>query len=277
MKEDNMISKKSLFLVCFTSLVATVCVLVTVSAASSTIVVTPTNTQGWSTADTRPGGNVNFVLDSAAPAGIGALQLTTDNTTSAKAQYLHDANTPLAAVNELSYYTKQNGALFPQGDPSYQLLVCLGGGSGAGCVGFTTFVFEPYENTTQGPVLPTQWQQWDVDSGQFWSSRTVNAGGACTVTAGAGGPPFYTLAGLQAACPNANVEGFGVNIGTFNPGYDVETDLVDFNGTSYDFEPYIVASNKDQCKNNGFASVRRADGSVFKNQGDCVQYVNTGK
>src|SRR3954452_1219090 len=99
MKEDNMISKKTLFLVCFTSLVATVCVLVTVSAASSTIVVTPTNTQGWSTADTRPGGNVNFVLDSTAPAGIGALQLTTDNTTAAKAQYLHDANTPLAAVN----------------------------------------------------------------------------------------------------------------------------------------------------------------------------------
>ncbi len=38
-----------------------------------------------------------------------------------------------------------------------------------------------------------------------------------------------------------------------------------------------VPETKDQCKNNGWISVRRADGSPFKNQGDCIQYVNTGK
>src|SRR3954468_2139832 len=96
-------------------------------AAAAQIVVTPTNTQGWSTADTRPGGAVNFVADSSSPAGIGALQLTTDISTTAKAQYMHDASIPLASVNELSYSTKQNSAIFPGGDPSYQLPVCLGG------------------------------------------------------------------------------------------------------------------------------------------------------
>src|SRR3954468_15866243 len=85
--------------------------------AASTIVVTPTNTQGWSTADTRPGGAVNFVSDATAP-GSGALQLTTDATTTAKAQYLHATNTPIADVSELSYDTKQVSALFPGGDPS---------------------------------------------------------------------------------------------------------------------------------------------------------------
>jgi hypothetical protein len=35
--------------------------------------------------------------------------------------------------------------------------------------------------------------------------------------------------------------------------------------------------NADACKNNGLASRTRADGSAFKNQGDCIQYVNTGK
>lgn len=253
-----------------------------VFSAGSTIVVTPANQQGWSTADTRPGGAVNFVLDGTAPSGIGALQLTTDATTAAKAQYLHAANIPLADVTDLSYYTRQvSSPLFPGADPSYQLPVCLGGATPTSCTGFTTFVYEPYENPGLGTpgfgVIPNIWQQWDVDAGQFWSSRTATGGGSCNVVAGFGGAPFYSLVALKAMCPNAVVVGFGVNIGTFNPSYDVYTDLFNFNGTTYDFEPYEVATNKDQCKNGGFINAKRADGSSFKNQGDCIQYVNTGK
>jgi hypothetical protein len=47
--------------------------------------------------------------------------------------------------------------------------------------------------------------------------------------------------------------------------------------TPYDFEPYEVATTKEQCKNGGWQNVRRADGSTFTNQGDCIQYVNNGK
>jgi hypothetical protein len=78
-------------------------------------------------------------------------------------------------------------------------------------------------------------------------------------------------------CPNAVVVGFGVNIGTFNPSYNVYTDLFDFNGTTYDFEPYEIATDKDQCKDGGWKTVFRADQSSFKNQGDCVSYVSSGK
>jgi hypothetical protein len=199
---------------------------------------------------------------------------------------MHQANTPLADVTELSFYTRQiSGPL--HADPSYQLVLCLGGvtpptpTTPAGCLGFTTMVFEPYQNNglgTPSPVIvPNVWQQWDVDAGQFWSSRTVNAGGTCVVAQGSGGPPFYSLALLKTMCPNAVVAGFGVNIGTFNPSYDVYTDLFNFNGTVYDFEPFQVATDKNQCKNGGHVSVTRADGSTFKNQGDCIQYTNTGK
>jgi hypothetical protein len=38
-----------------------------------------------------------------------------------------------------------------------------------------------------------------------------------------------------------------------------------------------VPTNKDQCKDGGWKTQVRADGSTFKNQGDCIQYVNTGK
>jgi len=243
-------------------------------AAGDTIVVTPTNQQGWSTADTRPGGMVNFVVDNTSPAPIGALQLTTDATTAAKAQYLHAANTSLADVTELSYYTKQVSAPFPGADPSYQVIANLLGTSG-----FTTLVFEPYQNPGNNgnpTVINNVWQQWDVDAGLFWSTQTVTCSNG--VIAGTpGGPATYTLADIKAACPGAVVIGFGVNIGTFNPLYNVETDLFNFNGTTYDFEPYRVATNKDDCKDGGYLNVKRADGSSFKNQGQCIKYVNTGQ
>ncbi len=38
-----------------------------------------------------------------------------------------------------------------------------------------------------------------------------------------------------------------------------------------------MATTADGCKNNGWQSLSRFDGSSFKNQGDCIQYVNTGK
>lgn len=38
-----------------------------------------------------------------------------------------------------------------------------------------------------------------------------------------------------------------------------------------------AVSMKDDCKKGGWATQTRADGSSFKNQGDCIQYVNTGK
>jgi len=38
-----------------------------------------------------------------------------------------------------------------------------------------------------------------------------------------------------------------------------------------------VVTSKDQCKSGGWQSLIRADGTPFKNQGDCIQYVNTGK
>jgi len=239
----------------------------TTAFAATTVVVTPTNTQGWSEADTRVGGDVNFITDPTSPYPTGALQLTTDATTAAKAQYLKGENLPLASLTELGYSTKQvSGPV--HADPSYQLLVDL---NGSGVGGFTTFVYEPYQN---GVVTPGVWQQWDVDAGNMWSSRTFTGVGTCVVVAGAGGPPFYNLTTLQTVCPDAVVLGFGVNVGTFNPSYNVETDGVNFNGTIYDFELANTPSNKDECKKNGWEGLTDENGQPFRNQGQCVSYFN---
>ncbi|HWN11207.1 MAG TPA: hypothetical protein VNO50_18360 [Pyrinomonadaceae bacterium] len=227
-----MLRKRSILAVVFMAgLVAALVLPLTPTFSAGNTVVTPSDQQGWSTADTRPGGAVNFVADATAPAGCGALQLTTDLSVTAKAQYLRAESVPLANVFALSYHTKQVSGP-PVADPSYQLITFLTGGT----TGFTTLVFEPYQNPSLGLIVPGLWQQWDVDAGLFWSTRTVTCSGG-TIVGSAGGPATYTLADINAICPGAEVGGFGVNIGTSNPGYDVYTDLVEFNDTVYDFEP----------------------------------------
>jgi hypothetical protein len=155
------------------------------NAAASTIVVMPSDTNGWSTADTRTGGLVNFIKDESSPLPDGALKLTNDATTTSKAQYMHAADAvPLSNVTALSYQTKQvSGPVIAAA--SYQLVVDL---NGAGTGGFATLVYEPYQN---GTVTTGTWQTWDVDTGQFWATRDFTDG-TCTTSNGAGGAPFYT-------------------------------------------------------------------------------------
>jgi hypothetical protein len=236
-------------------------------AAAATVVVTQ-NSSGWGPMDTRSGGDVAFTEAYGAPAGLGegSLELTTDATTAAKADYwtAAHAGTKLADVTELSYWTFQAATpQAPTAAASYQVQVDT---NGAADGGFTTLVYEPYWN---GTVVPATWQQWDVDAGQFWSSRTVEA---CGLVAGAGGPPLYTLTQVATACPDAVVLGIGVNVGSFNPGYTVAVDGVTFDGTTYDFEVGTRPATKDECKDGGWQSF---DDPAFTNQGDCVSFVES--
>ncbi|HEX5429467.1 MAG TPA: hypothetical protein VFX17_00080 [Patescibacteria group bacterium] len=243
------------------------------AAADTIVVVTPANTQGWSTADTNAGGTVNFITDTSSPAPSGALQLATDTTTTAKAQYVHESNVPLADVSGLSYSTKQNAPAGIVADPSYQLITFLNGGTS----GFTTLVFEPYQNPGNNgnpTIVPGTWQQWDVSNGLFWSTRTVTCSNG-TIVGTPGGPSSYTLAQIESTCPDSVVAAFGVNIGSNNPAYNVETDLVSFNGTTYNFEVTNAPTSKDQCKDGNWQNLTDSQGQSFRNQGDCVSFVAT--
>jgi hypothetical protein len=48
-------------------------------------------------------------------------------------------------------------------------------------------------------------------------------------------------------------------------------------GTTVNSVGCPLALNQNQCKNDGWKTLRRANNTPFKNQGDCIQYVNTGK
>jgi len=99
-----------------------------------------------------------------------------------------------------------------------------------------------------------------------------------------GGSPFTTYSGAPAAVQNGSVVGVAVIVdGFWNPpaaGADSEQtvliDNINVNGHLTTFDAATPAT-KDSCKNGGWMNLQRADFSTFKNQGDCIQYANTGK
>jgi hypothetical protein len=48
-------------------------------------------------------------------------------------------------------------------------------------------------------------------------------------------------------------------------------------GTTVNNSGCPLAVTKAQCMNGGWQTLYRANNTTFKNQGDCIQYVNTGK
>jgi hypothetical protein len=262
--------------------------------AATQVIVTPSNLHGWCLtapcgADNRTSGTVGFVADPTAHGypHRGALELKTGMLdTAAKAQALHPTNVSILDVYELGYWTKQVSGP-PFADPAYQLAICANGIVGSGCApnlapsptsSFTTLVFEPYQNTAQGPIVPDVWQHWDVDQGLFWSSRVVTCTHGVLAGSSGGGPAIFTLAAIKTMCPEAVVVQFLVNVGTNNPGYNVRADLFDFNGTVYNFEPDAPACrdshgngdfNNDRGEHGNFSFTHRhCDGEVDEDHFD---------
>lgn len=260
-------SRLAMFLVAISFAIVATIGMILPARADSTVVVTPSNTQGWQEGDMREGGEVNYVNDSTSPYPDGALQLKTDGDTASKAQYLRQENISINDVDELSYHTKQvSGPAVA--DPSFQVIVDLNGGD-IEDGGFATLVYEPYWN---GTITQGVWEQWDVNASDanLWSTRNFTDGTCITVN-GAGGPPFYSLDDIRAICPDAVVLGIGVNVGTFNVNYDVYADGITLNDTTYNFELTNEPTNKNDCKQGGWEDFG------FRNQGQCIRFVNTGQ
>jgi hypothetical protein len=209
-----------------------------------------------------------------APEGVGSLELATP--TGADKLFLFNygyVGTPLGAIDALGYSTYRTAG-------SAQQVTALNievDHNGADAGGFTTLVFEPVYNTAQGPVVGDAWQSWDahVDgSAIWWSSRAIP--GVCAFDC------FVTWDAIVAANPDAViVGGIGVNQGSGNDGLTAAVDAftvgVGGASTTYDFEPWVAATTRQACKDDGWQTLKRADGSDFSNQGACVSYVETGR
>lgn len=249
----------------------------TVTVAEASVVrqlenTLPTNNWVLYTRAGTPASAGQFVIGpDAPPLGVGSYrsQLALGSEKVFLFNYDH-IGTPLTSITALSYATYKNvGSTFPF--PSINIQIDVNGGTlNAG--EFRTLVFEPY------------FQPGFVDATGVWEGRNAINGGAAKwwstgVTTCPQSSPC-TWNAIVASYPGATITGgFGINAGSGNAGLDGAVDALsiayDGGSVTYDFEPYVTASSRESCKDGGWMTLKRADGSAFKNQGDCVSYVNS--
>lgn len=223
---------------------------------------------------TRGAGSGAFVTGPATPPlGVGSITLTTP-TIDDKVQLFNfdHIGTKLADVRSMSYSTYRATGTLQQVTAINVVIDFNGPATG----GYSTLVFEPVYNTNQGTVVSGQWQNWDAYKGGnaiWWSTKPING---CAFTC------YVTWDQIVSNNPDATIlGGFGLNQGSGNGGLIASADALHLDtpnmSITYDFEPFRNATSKEACKDDGWRTLKRADDSVFKNQGDCVSYTENGK
>ena len=262
----------------------------TASAESVTVVVTEDDitrqventppTDNW-VLYTRSAGNGAFVVGpSTPPLGIGSLQLVTPTGADKVTLFNYDhVATELDAIDEIGYATYRTAGSAQQ-VAAINIQVDV---NGAAPGGFTTLVFEPVYNTAQGTVTSGIWQTWDAYAGGnaiWWSSNPIPSA--------PNRDTFVSWNTIVVANPDAViVGGFGVNQGSGNPALTTAVDALSLgsgdDSVTYNFDVDAdgdgVADtdppqSKDECKKDGY---KKFNNPTFKNQGECVSYVNANK
>lgn len=212
-----------------------------------------------------------------APAGAGSAQISVSGTQRRNlATYLF-SGTPLADITDLRFST-------------YNPLAGNGGGASRSAYlnfnvdfnGSDTWqrrlVYVPSEN---GAVVQDTWQEWDaIDGGDaLWSYS-----GPTWPTTGESGSTEKTWDQILSDYPGVRVRvtdsWLGLRVGEpYATGYTENLDKFVFGTadgtTTWDFEPLVgPPTDKNQCKNGGW---QQFNNPSFRNQGQCIRYVNTGR
>ena len=87
--------------------------------------------------------------------------------------------------------------------------------------------------------------------------------------------PYTNDEESSGAIDMGSILGLGYYLIVDQAHYPTTTELVE--GGQMLLARIPLVTNKDQCKKGGYSAYLRNDGTGFKNQGDCIQYANTGK
>jgi hypothetical protein len=247
---------------------------VAAAATAATVTVAPGHLGNWSVVNDTCGaattGTVNFVSGpGSVPAGTGSVQLTVGSNGDSYPTVRNSgySGVKLSTLTALDYYTYVSHAGAGSQAPYIDLYIDYTGDG----IKDDTLTFEPVYSPTQGTVTLNTWQHWDALKGQWWSD------------AAGGPPPFFTISSYLAAHPNATIvnsgsggvilaAGCGGSAWTnFAGNADALTIGVSGTNTTYDFEPASQPTGKDTCKHGGWKNFSNPS---FKNQGQCVSYMN---
>ena len=115
----------------------------------------------------------------------------------------------------------------------------------------------------------------EMASGADYATNEVTGGDVVAANCADGDQPF-ALAGYKTGADLASAE--AALPSTISPAFtDLEEDMfvIVLNVTCEDEPPVsTIPTNKDQCKNGGYATLTDQNGVLFKNQGQCVSFVN---
>lgn len=195
----------------------------------------------------------------------------------------------IGEVAEISYWTKK-GTLHTSDPADWYLTIYTkpypGDASTPAWYG-DRYGSEPYFSINLNAPVNT-WNQWSTDGPSNQLRFFESTQGAPGANFGSYTDPdwatFKAANGLSGT-PRAGqaILFFSIQTGSaWAAGFTGKLDglrikLADGSVAKVNFEPFAVATSKDDCKGSGWTALYRADGSTFKNQGDCIQYVNTGK
>jgi hypothetical protein len=169
------------------------------------------------------------------------------------------AGLTVAGLNTLSTDYKVLTGCFGGGSPRFQVNVT----TPSGPKNIFVYLGTP---PSYGDCSPTVW----LNTGNLASpANLVDA----TQLGGAFYQPYASVQTAYGTYPVTGIQ-IVVDASWLGPVQTVLVDNVVINGATETFE---TPQNQDQCKNGGWVTHTRADGSTFKNQGDCIQYVKTGK
>ena len=238
-------------------------------AADSTVVVKSNDLQGW---QIIPDGTVPYAFV-AGPASIGSGSLQFGPIAAAPGANKFIAVAPVtglvADLTSFSYdFYIDAASPGGVGDANHFYLNIYVDSAANGIGTVATFYDCRYDSVPSVGAVGA-WSTHTVTQGSTWTNVASPLAG-CPSTLGALPPGskilFVVLNGGQSNSSDAGLQG----------GYDKVVVTSPSGATTYDFEPLVgPPTNKDQCKDGGWSSFDLP--RKFKNQGDCIQFVNTGK
>jgi hypothetical protein len=226
---------------------------------AATLVVSPTNMQGWNffSSDASDGSPSDNGIDTGAgalvpgpavpPLGIGSAQLTlVEGGDSSQLRTSNHGGTLLSSITGLSYSTYVSSSSTGDQAPYLQLRLDYdGNGSQDDILHFEPEYQSGYTTNVpnQGALTNFAWQSWDALNGGWWSVFN-------TLGTGAAGSTVLPLTAFATANPNAAiiasnglrvVTGFGHGSwNLFNGNVDSLTIEGAGGFTTYDFEPFVI-------------------------------------
>jgi hypothetical protein len=242
-------------------LAAAMALTVMVFAATSTVVVTGDG-NGWTFNPDSSNATPYHFTTNAASIGSGSLFVEPISSTVAARKFIaaYALNTPVSNFVSFSYDFQIAGTGTVADADQYYLNIYTRLPNSTASFYDCRFDYTPSVGST------TSFMTFTVTPGSAPSAVGVKNSAPCPATLGAmpaGSTIFLTALNLgDTSLSDAGLAGYFDNV--------VVTTTTD--STTYDFEP-----SKDVCKDGGWKNFFRPDGSAFKNQGDCVQYVNTVK